>query len=175
MEIYLIRHTTPQIENGICYGQSDISLADTFEHEWRSIREKLPKKVDVIFSSPLSRCRQLSTKLVVHFAMPFMEDARLKEMNFGEWELKRWNEIDQNTLGYWMENYKTEKCPGGESYEDVNIRVKSFIDDLLLSPNQRILIVTHAGIIKVFDTIINRRDGMDLKVGYGDIHMCKSM
>mgnify|MGYP001408870057 CR=1 FL=1 len=26
MEIYLVRHTTPAINNGICYGQTDVDL-----------------------------------------------------------------------------------------------------------------------------------------------------
>ena len=33
MEIYLIRHTTPKIEKGICYGQADLNVADSFEEE----------------------------------------------------------------------------------------------------------------------------------------------
>ena len=173
MEVYLIRHTTPHIEKDVCYGQSDISLADTFEVEWQAIREILPQKIDVIFSSPLSRCRQLTIKLANHFGISFIEDARLKEMNFGEWELKRWNEIDQTKLRHWMENYKTERCPDGESYEDVIGRVKSFINDQLISARQRILLVTHAGIINGFDAIMNQQGGIDLKVGYGEIHIYK--
>ena len=31
MELILIRHTTPAIEKGICYGQSDLNVADSFE------------------------------------------------------------------------------------------------------------------------------------------------
>ena len=30
MEIFLIRHTTPKIEKGICYGQTDLDITTTF-------------------------------------------------------------------------------------------------------------------------------------------------
>lgn len=33
MKIYLIRHTTPHIEKGICYGQTDLDVAETFNNE----------------------------------------------------------------------------------------------------------------------------------------------
>jgi len=42
-EIYLIRHTTPKVEKGICYGQTDLNLADTFEQEKERILKIIPK------------------------------------------------------------------------------------------------------------------------------------
>ena len=30
MEIYLVRHTTPDVAKGICYGQADIDVTATF-------------------------------------------------------------------------------------------------------------------------------------------------
>ena len=33
MKIYLIRHTQPDVEKGICYGSSDLDVAATFEAE----------------------------------------------------------------------------------------------------------------------------------------------
>ena len=46
MEIYLVRHTTPAINNGICYGQTDVDLNfDTFESEFCDINDKLPADI----------------------------------------------------------------------------------------------------------------------------------
>ena len=33
MEVILIRHTTPDVPTGTCYGQSDVPLKETFEEE----------------------------------------------------------------------------------------------------------------------------------------------
>lgn len=170
MDIYLIRHTTPAIEKGICYGQSDILPAATFETEWTILRKKLPSKVNAIFSSPLARCMRLGQKLGEHYALPVLTDERLMEMHFGEWEMKKWEKIDQDALRNWMNNYTTVRCPGGESYTDVVQRVKSFAKENLQSAYRKVLIVTHGGVIKCFHGIVNNCDGMSLKVDCGEIY-----
>jgi alpha-ribazole phosphatase len=173
MEIYLIRHTTPEIAKGICYGQSDIALASTFEDEWNTIRDRLPEKIDAVYSSPLSRCRQLASKLGDWYGIPFIEDRRLAEMNFGEWELKRWDNIEQVALQEWMNNFREVRCPGGESYRDVLERVSDFVQTIQEQADKSIMIVTHGGVIKCFDTLLNQRDGMMLQVHYGEMHVCR--
>ena len=52
MEIYLVRHTTPAIKKGVCYGQTDVDLnSDTFESELREIKNKLPSNIDRFYCS----------------------------------------------------------------------------------------------------------------------------
>jgi len=87
MEVYLIRHTTPDISKEICYGQSDIELANTFHEEAEVILKGLPETLDRIYSSPLKRCLQLAS-LISHKEIE--EVPQLQEMNFGDWELKPW-------------------------------------------------------------------------------------
>ena len=41
MNIYLIRHTLPNVLPGICYGHADLGLADSFPTELQSIQAKL--------------------------------------------------------------------------------------------------------------------------------------
>lgn len=57
--LYLIRHTRPDISPGICYGQLDIDVTDSFEREAEEIRACLPP-VDLIIASPLLRTRKLA-------------------------------------------------------------------------------------------------------------------
>ena len=65
MEIYLIRHTTPSIKKGICYGQTDVDLNfDTFEFELCEIKKKLPSNIDIFYCSPLTRCLKLAQRLI---------------------------------------------------------------------------------------------------------------
>ena len=64
MEILLVRHTTPNIEKGVCYGQTDIDVTPSFNEELKVIQEKIqPKESDLVFSSPLLRCEKLATSL----------------------------------------------------------------------------------------------------------------
>jgi len=60
----LIRHTRVAAPAGLCYGQLDIPLADTFAEEARAVREALahqfPAGLPPIWSSPSLRCRSLA-------------------------------------------------------------------------------------------------------------------
>ena len=94
MNITLIRHTEVSIEKGICYGQSDIELANSFEKEKIVIQNKLkPDVFDITYSSPLKRCKKLAKALFADKEIVY--DNRLMELNFGDWEGKHWDDISK--------------------------------------------------------------------------------
>ena len=72
------------------------------------------------------------------------------ELNFGEWELKRWGEIDPDALSMWMADFVNRAVPGGESFTQLFMRVSSFIEDLKHELFRQVAIVTHAGVIRCF-------------------------
>ncbi len=146
MEVYLIRHTTPKIEKGICYGQSDIPLADSFQTEAQKLLRDLPEKFDAVYSSPLSRCQKLSALI----ANNPKTDERLLELNFGDLEMKKWDDINQEELNHWMQDFVNVKVPNGENFIELNNRVNDFIDGLLKESSQKVAVVTHAGVIRCF-------------------------
>ncbi len=146
MEIYLIRHTTPQIEKGICYGQSDIPLTESFHTELHQLKTHLPELFDVVYSSPMSRCTKLAQ--FIQAKELFIPDRRLLEMNFGDWEMKNWDEINQDVLNEWMKDFVNVRVPKGENFIDLNERVTEFIDELLKTNYKKVAIVTHAGVIR---------------------------
>lgn len=157
MEIYLIRHTAPSINHDICYGHSDIPLADSFGEECQSLRSKLPGHFDAIFSSPLQRCRFLAEHLN---GTGVQYDDRLMELDFGGWEMKTWNEIDPEALKIWMDDFVDKKTPNGESFRELWLRVTAFLKDLEKTSFESIALVTHAGVIR---TIIAHILGMPLQ------------
>ena len=63
MDIYLIRHTAPLVDKGICYGQTDLDVTDSFEAELEQIRPHIPGDIKKVYSSPLQRCLKLATAL----------------------------------------------------------------------------------------------------------------
>jgi alpha-ribazole phosphatase len=147
VDIYLIRHTKTETVNGLCYGQSDVALADSFVTEARLIREKLPDlSADcLIISSPLNRCVQLAQT----FLRPIETDERLQEVNFGDWENQRFEDIDADFLKNWTENFVTISPPNGENFNDLCRRADSFWDELLVKkPAKQVLLITHAGVIR---------------------------
>lgn len=147
MDLYLVRHTNVAIGPGICYGQSDIDVADTFDEESRQVRSKLPVSAEdaVFYSSPMKRCHRLAVKLApkkVYF------DERLKELDFGEWELKKWDEIKATELQKWMDDFVHVPCPGGESYMELSERVLQWREELIGQPHESVVVITHAGVIR---------------------------
>jgi alpha-ribazole phosphatase len=173
MEIYLIRHTTPKIDKGICYGQSEIQLADSFNSELETMRSILPKTFDVLYSSPSMRCFQLAALLR---AKKKFGDDRLLEMDFGDWEMKAWDTIDKNILDVWMKNYVTMRVPNGESFMDLHNRVCGFFHELLQKNYQRVALVTHAGVIRCIVTKLLKMsftDAFTIKVDYASVKKIK--
>jgi alpha-ribazole phosphatase len=148
MEVYLIRHTIPDIAKGICYGQSDISLSDSYQQEYVSLIKHLPEKIDVIYSSPLVRCTQLAEQLKSDGRV--IEDKRLMEMNFGDWEMKNWDAVEQESLNKWMQDFVNVKAPNGENFLELYARVNHFADELVKQEHKTVAIVTHAGVIRSF-------------------------
>lgn len=144
MEIYLIRHTTPDVGKGICYGQSDLGLTESFEEEVALIKPHLPGRFDAVYSSPLIRCRQLAETLFPEAPVQF--DDRLKEIHCGNWELLPWDDIDREVMDEWMENRIHACIPGGESYQQLYNRVVHFFESI--RHRGRIAVVSHGGVLR---------------------------
>lgn len=173
MKIYLIRHTTPAIPKGFIYGRTDVPLADTFNQELNTIRQKLPSDLDVVYTSPSARC----TRLAGSMALEFKTDERLYEVNFGQWEGKSWDTVEPKALNTWMEDFVNTPPPEGESMVQMQERVLSFWQELLLQPFAKVAVVTHGGVIRLILAYINNiplKVSFDLKISYGDIFLIKT-
>lgn len=150
-QIFLVRHTTPAIEKGICYGQTDLNVADSFMEELAEIQAVLPTLADMqVYASPLQRCKKLAQALAqnqsAHLALEF--DERLMEMNFGEWEMRAWADIHPEVLQNWMKNFVEVPVPSGESHLKVHERVTDFWKEKLTLPHESYCVVTHYGVMQ---------------------------
>ncbi len=196
MEIYLIRHTTPKIEKGVCYGFSDLEVADSYAEELNSLSEKLMQKLQkqylknkeqskkeeiVIHTSPLQRCsvlaKDLKDNIQNYFDSKVKKNDSLKEMNFGDWELKKWNEINENQLKIWTDNFVTEFVPNGESFEVLNERVVDFWQkNIKPQKGKTAFIVCHAGVIRSIlchALQIPLQNAFSVSIDYGSISKLK--
>lgn len=175
MEVYLVRHTTPDIEKGICYGQSDLGLADSWKKEFEQVISKLPLKQPIkIFSSPLKRCALLAE----HLGKNIWFDNRLRELDFGDWELKTWNDIPNEELNAWMTDFVNVQVPNGESYKQLATRVHgAFVDLITPKDCEKVIIVTHAGPIRALLSRFQNiplEDSFQIKINYGQVfHLYK--
>jgi alpha-ribazole phosphatase len=154
MIIYLIRHTTPLNAKGLCYGFADIDVDVNFETEANSIKRKLPQNEFAVYSSPLMRCKKLANYLFEKESIVFEDD--LKEMNFGEWENKLWNDINYQESKYWMDDFVKALTPNGESYELLYNRVIKLFKMHKAKHLQGFAWITHGGVIRSVLSYINK-------------------
>jgi alpha-ribazole phosphatase len=170
MEIIFIRHTTPKIDKGVCYGQADLDVSSTFKDETTKILMQLGKQNSetVYFSSPLKRCKKLAEKI----SKTIIFDDRLKELDFGDWELKKWKDIDKNEMNVWMNDFVNIAVTNGESYMDLHSRTIQFLSEITKKNYKKAVIVTHAGVIRsLYSHIKNSplEKSFDLKLEYGQL------
>lgn len=146
MNIYLIRHSAVYNPNKLCYGQSEIPLEENFTTNFDWIKDYLNISENALyFSSPFRRC----SKLAVYLSNDdFKTDDRLKELNFGTWEMKSWKEVPEKELNPWMEDFVNYRIPKGENFIDLYDRAISFYEDLTAQDTEDIVITTHAGVIR---------------------------
>ena len=86
--------------------------------------------------------------------MPLEVDDRLRELHFGDWEGQLWADIENNdpeTFHRWMETWKNDAPPGGETLLELEDRVRQWCSEL--DPCQSPLVVTHAGTIRALRVI----------------------
>ncbi|HCK75563.1 MAG TPA: hypothetical protein DHW07_00280 [Gammaproteobacteria bacterium] len=141
MALHLIRHTRPQIPEGICYGALDLDVGDSFVGEAEVLRRQMVCTYSGIYVSPLRRC----LKLAEYLDLSFEVDERLREMDFGDWEGIPWSDINQGEIDSWASDIAGYCVPGGERFQDVIERVGDFLSGL---PEGENLLITHSGVIK---------------------------
>ena len=165
MALTLLRHTTPAIASGICYGMTDLDVAETFAEEASAVLDALPPP-DRIVTSPLTRCRKLAEHIAQSHALPLTIDDRLREMDFGKWEGLPWADIPRAELDLWAIDFLHARPHRGESVAMLTARVRAALAEWH-DHQSHALIVTHAGVIKAALATEATAQGYNTNIGFG--------
>lgn len=151
MKIYMIRHTSVGVPKGTCYGWTDVPVADTFEQEATETKRNLESmlgndKLDIVYSSPLTRACKLASFCGYD---NHVTDDRLKEMNMGDWEMMRYDDIESKdpAILKWYNDYMNLAATNGESYRILYQRVADFLDELRKKDFKNVAIFAHGGVL----------------------------
>jgi len=153
MDVVLIRHPAVDVAPGVCYGRSDVPLAAPADAGAQAVRERLAglraPLPACIWSSPLARCASIGEPLAQTLGVPLRRDARWQEMDFGSWEMQRWDDIDRAALDAWAADLMHACAHGGESVAWFAARVAQVLDATVQAGAPQ-WAVTHAGVMRAF-------------------------
>nr|WP_294510807.1 histidine phosphatase family protein [uncultured Rhodopila sp.] len=157
MKVALIRHPKPLIAPGICYGRLDIPVDPAAAGDIDAIAtDSGLRGAEKVWTSPARRCRQLADAIAMALDAPLSIDARLQELDFGDWEGLSWEAVPRAELDRWAASPLTFTPPRGESGAALLARVRDF-ETVLRRDRQDCVVVSHGGPLKLLNALLNER------------------
>ena len=150
MKLWLLRHARVTLDAGLCYGASDVPAdAALTQAAAESAAALLPQGLPV-WVSGLGRAQQLALALQAlrPDLRPPLTDTRLNEMDFGHWELQRWDAVPRAAFDTWMADFAHHRFGGAESTQQVIHRVADALHEQRKRGVREAVWVTHAGVIR---------------------------
>lgn len=158
--LWLVRHATPLVAPGVCYGRLDVPAeAQATQDAAERLAQALPPGA-VLWHSPLQRCVQLTRALCdVRDDLRPQPDDRLQEMHFGQWEGQAWDAITRADLDAWADDLWRYAPGGGECLTDMAGRVHSAWWAALAQARQQacdVVWISHAGVARCVQWLLQR-------------------
>lgn len=160
MEIILVRHgesigNALKGEDAVYTGRWDCDLTENGYEQARMLKgNPFIEGADTVYVSGLRRALETAETIT---DKKLIIDHRIVERSLGDFEGRKIADIkkDPDYARYFSDpTYKDFRnsfqasAPGGESYSDVCIRVRPFLDDLRKSRHHKVLIVSHFVVIR---------------------------
>ena len=133
-------------------GQIDIDLNDEGRRQAEETAQNIgDRKVDLIITSPLKRAKETAEIINKRFNVPIIEDKRLLERGFGEFEgvtKDERNELKKiyPDIEYMWDYDKNVDVKGMEKVQVLCARIFSLLDEVTQKYSDKtVLLVTHGG------------------------------
>lgn len=155
---YFVHGTTADNEKGISSGWSDAELSKLGVKQSMELKDKIKgQKFDVVFCSDLKRAVD-SAKITFGDEILIVSDARLRECNYG-----KYNGQPSSVVEPMQEKCIIEKFSGGESYEDVKMRIVDFLDFLKQNyDGKNVAVVAHKAPQLALDVLLKNKKWEDV-------------
>jgi broad specificity phosphatase PhoE/ribonuclease HI len=155
--LVLVRHGETEMTAQRRYsGRGDVALSARGREQARAVGARvagLTPKPSAVVSSPLSRCRATAREIAKALAgPPVRTDPDLIECDFGEWEGLTFADVRAgwpDAVAQWLASPAVAP-PGGESFDQVTVRVNRAVEHLLdENAGQSVVVVSHVTPIKL--------------------------
>lgn len=142
--LYLVRHgRTDANQRNLLQGRLDRPLDEVGHTQAAAIALRIGD-VDEVIASPLLRAQQTAG----YFNKPVATDERWLELAYGDLEGTAASEVPLEVWERWRDD-STFATPGGESFGELDLRVRAACDELLARIGERrIVVVSHVSPIK---------------------------
>ncbi len=146
LNLTFIRHAETILnKSGVFCGRTDCDVTSEGLEKAKTLLKDEEKYFDEIYISPLKRTKQ-TLDVIIPDSNP-ITDERIIEASLGEWEGKKKSSVTPDLLALYRFGKYTPL--GAETPEDIDKRVCNFVESLFYKyQNERILIVTHNGVMK---------------------------
>jgi alpha-ribazole phosphatase len=156
MEVVLIRHTPCAIDAGVCYGHLDVPLASSAQIDIERVLVKIPA-VEELYTSPAQRCVVLAVRLAARDGCTPIVREELRELSFGDWEGRRWDDISRVEVDEWSADHWNRGPPAGETERSLWMRVERVYRELLACDRQSVAVIAHGGSLRVLRCLLADR------------------
>ena len=154
-EIIIIRHgETEWNKTGRFQGHSDVPLSAEGRTQAAALGKNLVvDHVDAIYASDLTRAMETAAPLAQRFGLEVISDPLLRELNFGAWEGRNFNDVNAENPNA-MKNFYTDPeqadIPESEPFPEFQRRVAGRVREIVAQERgKRIVIVSHGASIRI--------------------------
>ncbi len=152
--IALVRHPQPDIAPGICYGRLDIGLTAAGHAAVGAIAAQLADHpATMIWTSPAQRCLMVAAALGAARAVTPHVEPRLRELDFGAWEGRAWDDVPRPLLDDWAADPLGFAPPGGETGAALIARVRA-VHAGLVAQGAPCIVIAHGGPLKLLAALL---------------------
>ncbi|HEV7423931.1 MAG TPA: histidine phosphatase family protein [Candidatus Paceibacterota bacterium] len=151
MKLLFIRHAETQTNvNQLTHKTGDpIGLTELEQKQAQQLTKVCKEeKVEIVFFSPEQRAVETAEIIAKELNIDLKILQELAERNWGEWEGKPWVEIETVLYPMTLEQRYTFVPPNGESWEQMEARLKQGLDKIIKSDYVNVGVITHEGALR---------------------------
>jgi len=151
--LLLVRHgETVWNADAVYRGRSEVPLSETGRSQAQLLGRRLAEEgVTALHTSPLTRARETAEAIERHVGVAARVDPDLTDLDCGEWEglsdlqvKERYPEVRR----IWLDTPHLVRLPGGETLDEVSVRVGGVLERVLATPGV-VVLVSHRVVHKV--------------------------
>jgi alpha-ribazole phosphatase len=132
VQLWIWRHPRPCDVKGRCIGQTDVRADPRKTRRLARQMDRHARRhglVRQVFTSPLRRSFEVG-RCLRKLGWRHLVDARLSELDFGDWDGRCWDEIGAGAVEVWCQDFDQHRPGGGESLALLRQRCVAFMQRL---------------------------------------------